>query len=152
MAFNTYGFKTLSHIGTIDGSAGTMRSLHGYVTNDDAAAVETSGYFDTVAARVKSGDQLQVSLDLDGTPSIRTYVMTNTANVITIARETSAVTGDQTTIAALTDSTGGTADGTVADVGATFSQATLNNNFADVAARITEIRAALIASGLIAAA
>jgi hypothetical protein len=37
---------------------------------------------------------------------------------------------------ALTDSTGGTADGTLADVGATFAQATLNNNFADVAAKV----------------
>lgn len=38
--------------------------------------------------------------------------------------------------AELTDSTGGTADGTLADVGAAFSQATLNNNFADLAAKV----------------
>ena len=38
--------------------------------------------------------------------------------------------------AELTDSTTGTADATVADVGAAFSQATLNNNFADVVAKV----------------
>jgi len=38
--------------------------------------------------------------------------------------------------AELTDSSTGTADGTVADVGASFSQATLNNNFADLAAKV----------------
>lgn len=38
--------------------------------------------------------------------------------------------------AELTDSTTGTADGTLADVGAAFSQATLNNNFADLAAKV----------------
>lgn len=38
--------------------------------------------------------------------------------------------------AELTDSTTGTADGTLADVGASFSQATLNNNFADLAAKV----------------
>ena len=43
------------------------------------------------------------------------------------------------TLAELTDSTTGTADGTVADVGAAFSQATLNNNFADVVAKINAL-------------
>lgn len=39
----------------------------------------------------------------------------------------------------LTDSTTGTADGTLADVGGAFSQATLNNNFADLAAKVNAI-------------
>lgn len=51
--------------------------------------------------------------------------------------------------AALVDSTGGTADGTLADVGAAFSQATLNDNFADVARLVNQLRADLVASGLI---
>ena len=37
---------------------------------------------------------------------------------------------------AITDSTGGTADGTLADVSVSFNQGILNNNFADVAAKI----------------
>lgn len=36
----------------------------------------------------------------------------------------------------LTDSTTGTANDTLTDVGAAFNQATLNNNFADIAAKI----------------
>lgn len=84
MAFNSYGFKTLTHIGTIAGAAGTMRSLHAYVTNDDADAVETSGYFDTVADRIKTGDIVMCSLDLDGTPALQSYVLTNTSGVITV--------------------------------------------------------------------
>ena len=42
-------------------------------------------------------------------------------------------------VAELTDSTTGTADGTLADVGASFSQATLNNNFADLAAKLNAV-------------
>ena len=56
----------------------------------------------------------------------------------------------QAAIADVTDSTGGTADGTLADVGATYTQATLNNNFADLAEKVNEILAALRAHGLIA--
>jgi hypothetical protein len=48
----------------------------------------------------------------------------------------------QTDVGALTVSVG-TADGTVADVGAAFSQATLNNNFRDLADKINAIRAVL---------
>ena len=55
----------------------------------------------------------------------------------------------QAAIADVTDSTGGTADGTLADVGATYTQATLNNNFADLAEKVNEILAALRAHGLI---
>ncbi|MFJ9443243.1 hypothetical protein ACIRRH_15435 [Kitasatospora sp. NPDC101235] len=53
------------------------------------------------------------------------------------------------TVAALTASVG-TSDGTVADVGAAFSQTTLNNNFRDLADKTNEIIAALKAAGLMA--
>lgn len=53
------------------------------------------------------------------------------------------------TVAALTATTG-TADGTVADVGASFSQATLNNNFRDLSDKVNELIAALKAAGLMA--
>lgn len=45
----------------------------------------------------------------------------------------------QSVMAELTDSTTGTADATVADVGASFSQATLNNNFADLTAKVNAL-------------
>jgi hypothetical protein len=44
-------------------------------------------------------------------------------------------------IDALTDSTTGTADGTVGDVGGSFSQATLNNNFKELTVKINQLAA-----------
>lgn len=61
-----------------------------------------------------------------------------------------AVLRQAATVAAITDSTEGTADGTLADVGAAFDQATINNNFAEVAAKINGILTALKDSGLMA--
>lgn len=54
-----------------------------------------------------------------------------------------------TAIASLTDSSTGTANDTVTDVGGSFTQATLNNNFADLAAKINAILAALRGAGII---
>lgn len=50
----------------------------------------------------------------------------------------------------LTDSTTGTANDTVTDVSGAFVQATLNNNFADLTAKINLILAALRGAGIIA--
>lgn len=44
-------------------------------------------------------------------------------------------------ITALTDSTGGTADGTVSDVGAAFNQANINNNFKELTVKINQLAA-----------
>jgi hypothetical protein len=68
-------------------------------------------------------------------------------NVVSVAKQASA---NQAAVAvqtqdALTDSTTGTADTTVADVGAVFSQATLNNNFADLVAQLAKIKADIAA-------
>jgi predicted flavoprotein YhiN len=59
-----------------------------------------------------------------------------------------AVVGDQTAIVHLTAASG-TPDNTVVDVGGGFVQATLNNNFADLAAKINAILTALEAAGLL---
>lgn len=53
-------------------------------------------------------------------------------------------------IVSLTDSTTGTANDTLVDVGAAFNQATLNSNFADLAAKVNAILTALRAAGTIA--
>lgn len=53
---------------------------------------------------------------------------------------------------ALTDSTGGAVDGTLAAVGATNGSdvsAAINNNFADLASRVNALRSALVTLGLI---
>ena len=43
----------------------------------------------------------------------------------------------------------GTGDGTIADVGGSFSQATLNNNFRDLADKVNVMLARMRAAGLI---
>lgn len=47
-------------------------------------------------------------------------------------------------VGAITDSTGGSADGTLVDVGVAFSQANVNNNFADLAAKYNTLRTNVI--------
>ena len=52
-------------------------------------------------------------------------------------------------VTALTN-TNGTADGTIADVGASFNQATLNNNLRDLSDKVNAIITALKNAGLMA--
>lgn len=89
MALVISGFKTLTHIGSVDGAAGANRNLHAYVTNDDAATVEAADYFIDIYDRLKVGDQIMVSLDIDGTPGLRHYVVaTSSVSGVTITRST----------------------------------------------------------------
>ncbi|MFF5703400.1 hypothetical protein ACFY7H_12965 [Streptomyces sp. NPDC012794] len=57
--------------------------------------------------------------------------------------------GQTASVTPLTNSNG-TGDNTIADVGASFSQATLNNNFRDLSDKVNAIIAALKAAGLMA--
>lgn len=58
--------------------------------------------------------------------------------------------GQGSAITSITDNTTGTADGTLEDATATYSQTIVNNNFAEVAAKIEAILDALRAQGIIA--
>lgn len=88
MAFYANGFKTITHMGTPDATAGSQRCLHSYVTNDDTAAVITTNYFLSIYTRLKPGDIILMSLDLDGTIMHRTYVVTvsSAASVVIAAQ------------------------------------------------------------------
>lgn len=88
MAYNEKGFRTHDFMFNPSGLAGANLSKHSYVTNDDRAALETTGYFNALAKRVKKGDHLDVTLTLSGTPSRRNYIISNvTATVVTIAAQ-----------------------------------------------------------------
>ncbi len=88
MAFNPQGFRTIDFIGSVDGSAGSNRKIHAYITNDDTSALQTAGYFNSIAGRVLKGDIIFASLDLDGTPMLRNYVISsNTGGVVAIAAQ-----------------------------------------------------------------
>lgn len=84
-------------------------------------------------------------------PNGATVEFVDTAGVMSMLLDGVQVAGAQgAAITSLTDSTTGTGDDTVVDVGASFSQATLNNNFADLIDKIEEILAALRTAGIIA--
>lgn len=86
MAFDVKGFRTVDYMSNPSGLAGANLGVHKYVTNDDTAAVETTGYFNSLATRLKKGDHIDMTLDLDGTIMRRNYVVTDiAAGVVTIA-------------------------------------------------------------------
>lgn len=90
MAFHEKGFRTnATPMGqpADDSAAGETRQFHTYVTNDDRATVEAAGYFNvlwTAAKRVKTGDPLLVSFDVDGNPSCRLYTVKISNNVVVL--------------------------------------------------------------------
>lgn len=90
--------------------------------------------------KVSNGSASIDLYDNDGTPQIR-------------VNGTSVLTAQQAAVASLTDSTGGTADGTLAAVPSDTlvnNAAAANNNFADVNAKLDAILSALRSAGLIA--
>lgn len=69
------------------GSGTTIKQLQDWdlATDDDAAAVETSGYFNALAADMKVGEIIVGRLDLNGTPELRFYLVSaNTGSAVTI--------------------------------------------------------------------
>lgn len=81
MTFHASGFRSLGIMGLPSATAepGNVRQLHSYITNDDRAAIETTGYFNALATpkgKVRTGDQFLVTFDVDGTPDCRHYVLT----------------------------------------------------------------------------
>lgn len=90
MAFKLEGFKRLASLGAIGTGAGSTRTFCTYHTNDDAAAVEASGYFNGLAPNdLRKGDIIMAGLDIDGTPMLKNYIVTNvTASAVTIAKQT----------------------------------------------------------------
>jgi hypothetical protein len=59
-------------------------------TNDAAAAVEAAGYFNSMADTLVVGTQIDASLDLDGTPARKDYIVSaNAGGVVTITAATS---------------------------------------------------------------
>jgi hypothetical protein len=75
MAFNANGIRRIDYLPNPAGTAGENRSLWGYLTNDDTAAVETAGYFTSHYPYMKKGDIIMCSLDLDGTAMLRNYIV-----------------------------------------------------------------------------
>lgn len=73
------------------GGGNTVKQLCDWdlASDDDAAAVETAGYFNSLAGTLQVGEIIDARLDLNGTPQLKTYMVTaNTGTVVTVAKQT----------------------------------------------------------------
>ncbi len=76
MAFDVEGLIAYNMGGAEAGQGGTLtgvKKLWHYATNDADTVVEANGYFDNTEMGL--GDILLCSLDLDGTPEVKTYIV-----------------------------------------------------------------------------
>lgn len=92
------------------------------------------------------GDAAGASGTSDGTQATMIQVLGNKIGLFGVTPVVRPAAANQ---AALTNSTGGTYDGTLVDVGVIFNQANINNNFTDIHTLLTEIRTALVNIGAI---
>lgn len=87
MAFAESGLQVLSFGGTLTAGQPAANIWH-YITNDADTVVEANAYFDLTAMRL--GDLLLASIDVDGTPEVKAYIVSvgtgdKAANDVTIA-------------------------------------------------------------------
>lgn len=123
---------------------GNNRKVYAYGSEDDAmAAILGAAYFDAFHAQLDVGD-LVICQDSGDLVAIA-RVTASAPSGVTLGYTTG--WAQQANIAALTEGPG-TADGTIADVGGSFSQATLNNNFKDLSTKVNAILSALDAVGI----
>lgn len=74
-AFSAKGFTSIGQLGSPDGTPGSRRRLHTYVTNDLLTEVATSDYFLSIYKLLQVGDLILVAADLDGTPAAGMFVV-----------------------------------------------------------------------------
>ena len=73
MAYDADGLQQFNNGGALGTGAGSVATLWHYVTDDADTVVEANAYFDTTA--LKKNDLLFASLDMDGTPEVKAYVV-----------------------------------------------------------------------------
>lgn len=139
MAFDAAKMALIAH--------GLNRKIYAYASASDAmAAILGANYFDAFAAQVAVGDVVVIQDSADLVAIVR--VSARTATSVTV----SYVTGwaQQAAIASLTDSSGGSTDGTVEAVSGSSADAAINNNFAELHAKLDAVLTALRTVGVIA--
>ena len=88
MAFTVNSIRRIDYIPHMDGTAGENRSIWAYLTNDDTSAIETAGYFNSHYQYLKKGDIIFASIDLDGTPLLRNYIVAaSSSSGVTITKQ-----------------------------------------------------------------
>ncbi len=92
MSYSAKSLTRLSQVpvGSSAGAAQANQSTHwDYATDDSAATVETSGYFNSGATLFSKGDIIDARMDIGGTPVRKGYVVTAaSATAVTIALQT----------------------------------------------------------------
>lgn len=128
MAFAASGLRRMAYGGFL-ASAGDQPTCHwGYKTNDTAATVEGSGYFDAAYQRLKALDIIDAILDADGTPAHKRYLVTASASDgVTISAYQGAA------LSSLTDNSDGNAAATAIAAGAGTYTVALFLDLADIA-------------------
>ncbi len=96
---------------------------------------------------LKSGDTISGPLTV-ATPATGTPVLAVDAVNRALGFFGATPASQAASLAALTDNSTGTASGTIADVGSTFSQAQIDNNFASLTATVNALIAAMKRHGL----
>lgn len=114
------------------------QTLWGYTTNDLQSEIVGAKYFDSVAELFAEGDIILATCDLDGTIRVSLLVVSDiTSGAVTVTPVI-----EQVSLTALTSAAGTAGAGTV-DVGSSFDQTKLNNNFATLVTRINAISDAM---------
>lgn len=141
---------------TVTVAAGDYRKRDGTVaTYAGIASQAVSNNATTVLYLDSSGALQTASTYPTGSVIVRLATVVATSGVITSIDDDRSVISQPyvqtsgSSQVALTDSTTGTPGNTISDVGSSFSQSTLNNNLASLAAKINMLRSELVAHGLI---
>ena len=89
MAYTSDTLKMVSTGARPPSGGAAHPGLFHYATNDTQATVAGSNYFNSAAGVLVKGSIIFVSGDLDGTPALRTYMVTaNDGTTVTIALST----------------------------------------------------------------
>lgn len=130
-------------ISAVNGTGGTVTNSYGLTVNAQTGA--TSNY----SAQFLGGLGILITdINIVLTSTTGTKIGTATSQKLSFWNATPIIQPASANQAALTNSTGGTYDGTLADVGVVFSQTAINNNFTDMYTVINEIRNVLLNTGL----
>lgn len=85
MAYLAAGLKMLNPGGAIGAGVGSSKNIYHYATDDVDTVVETDGYFDDIDGDpLIVGDLILASLDVDGTPEVKIYIVSVGGSDVTI--------------------------------------------------------------------
>lgn len=84
MSYAAAGLRRVTYGGSISTGAGSVKSIWHYATNDTDTQVEGAGYFNSAYTNFAQGDLIMCSLDVDGTPEVKHYIVTSATGATTV--------------------------------------------------------------------